>query len=394
MPRCSMEYRRFGRTELRMPVMTCGGMRHQASWTRDAAISAASQRNVDATVDRAFCLGINHFETAHGYGTSEQQLGPALARVPRDRLILQTKVQPTLDPRVFEENLLDSFRRLRVQTIDLFAFHGLNTRESLEHTLRQGGCFEVAARFRREGRIRHIGFSTHAPTPLIVEAIDTGRFDYVNLHFYYIFQDNHPALLAARRQDMGVFIISPSDKGGRLYRPSPKLLDLCAPLSPMVFNNLWCLSHPEVHTLSIGAARPSDFDEHLKMLPLLGDAVSIIAPVAQRLDAAIRTAVGDDFAARWRDGLREWDTLPGQINVRRIVWLYNIARAYDMLEFAQERYAAMSPDDHWVPGARAENFDERALAAALPDWPFRDRTGPLLRAAHAMLHDPNVVPVP
>ena len=37
---------------------------------------------------------------------------------------------------------------------------------------------------------------------------------------------------------MGVFIISPTDKGGRLYAPSAKLRTPDAPLSPMVFNDL------------------------------------------------------------------------------------------------------------------------------------------------------------
>ena len=68
---------------------------------------------------------------------------------------------------------------------------------------------------------------------------------------------------------MGVFIISPSDKGGQLYNPPAKLVDLCQPLSPMVFNDLFCLSHPQIHTLSLGAARPTDFDEHLKTLPII-----------------------------------------------------------------------------------------------------------------------------
>ncbi|CAM9141755.1 unnamed protein product, partial [Heterosigma akashiwo] len=36
------------------------------------------------------------------------------------------------------------------------------------------------------GKIGHVGFSTHAMTPLIVQAIETGEFDYVNLHYQYV----------------------------------------------------------------------------------------------------------------------------------------------------------------------------------------------------------------
>jgi predicted aldo/keto reductase-like oxidoreductase len=383
-------YRRFGRTELQMSALSCGGMRYQQSWSRGARVSDASQRNLEATIDRALALGINHIETARGYGTSEAQLGPALARHARTSFILQTKIVCTEDPRELERYFGEALDRLRVDHVDLFALHGVNNATALDRAMRPGGCLEVAEGLRRAGLIRHIGFSTHAPLPMILSAIESGRFDYVNLHYYYIFQDNHPALAAARRHDMGVFIISPSDKGGRLYRPSAKLRALCAPLSPMVFNDLFCLSHPEIDTLSIGAARPTDFDEHLAALELLPRAASVLPPIIERLERAYRDAVGEDFARRWHEGLPEWERAPEKINVWRILWLRNLVKAYDLLEFAQERYATMSPDDHWVPGARAARFDEGQMRAALPDSPFREQIPALLRETHALLHDPTV----
>jgi len=364
------------------------------SWSRGARVSDESQANYEATVARALEVGINHIETARGYGTSEAQLGRTLRKHPRDAYFLQTKIRPSDDPRVFEAQLDESFGLLGVQAIDLVAIHGLNTAANLEQALRPGGCCDVLERFRRSGRVRAVGFSTHGPTPLILAAIRSNRFDYVNLHYYFIFQDNAEALAAARAEDMGVFIISPSDKGGRLYRPPAKLRALCEPLSPMVFNDLWCLSHDTIDTLSLGAARPSDFDEHLQVLPLLDRAGDLLPPIVARLERALHDAVGADYARRWRTGLPEWRDLPGRINVKRILWLHNLVRAFDLLEFAQERYAAMSPDDNWVPGARAEDFRDDEMRAALPDSPFRAEIPGLLREAHALLHDPTVTPLP
>ena len=387
-----MLYRRFGRTNLALPVFSLGGMRYQESWTRGVEASPPSQKNLEATLDRALELGLTHIETARGYGTSEAQLGPALARHRRDAFLLQTKVRPAPDVKTFEAQLKESFQLLQVDHLDLFAFHGVNDKDSVDWTL--GGCVEVAERWRKDGRIRHIGFSTHAPKPLVMRMIESGRFDYINLHYYYLFQDNLPIIAAARCHDMGTFIISPSDKGGRLYRPSTKLRALCEPLSPMVFNDLWCLANPDIHTLSLGAARPTDFDEHLKVLPLLADPAPILEPIVKRLDVAYREAVGDEFARRWFEGLREWDELPGKINVRRILWLRNLVLAYDLLDFAQERYMSMSPGDLWVPGARAAEFDDREMTAALPDSPFRQEIPAILREAHAMLFNRKVKPLP
>ena len=377
-----------------MSVLSCGGMRAQQTWQRGARVSAASQANVDAVVNRAIALGINHFETARGYGTSEVQFGKALARHPRSAYVLQTKLRPVANPSEFEAHLEESFRLLGVDTIDLLSFHGLNSPNCVEMTLRAGGCRESAEKFRRAGRIRHIGFSTHAPTRMIIDLIRSDRFDYVNLHAYYFFQDNLPAIAAARERDMGVFVISPTDKGGRLYAATDKLRALTAPLSPMAFNDLWCLTNMDVHTLSLGAAAPSDFDAHVEALARLGDGPALLPPIVARLEAAYADALGADFARGWSQGLPEWTELPGKINVRRILWLHNLVRAYGLIHFAQERYISMSADNHWVPGARAVDFNDAEMTAALPDSPFKKEIPQLLRRAHETLYNPAVKPRP
>jgi predicted aldo/keto reductase-like oxidoreductase len=74
------------------------------------------------------------------------------------------------------------------------------------------------------------------------------------------------AIRAAEKQDMGIFIISASDKGGMLYKPSGRLVETTAPFSPLAFNDLWLWTHagPQIHTLVVGAARPGDFNEHVE----------------------------------------------------------------------------------------------------------------------------------
>src|SRR5881392_2446101 len=91
-----MKYRRFGRTELQMPVIACGGMRYQFKWqdVEPRDVPRENQQNLEATIRRAFQLGINHIETARGYGSSEMQLGNVLPKLPREKIIVQTKVSP------------------------------------------------------------------------------------------------------------------------------------------------------------------------------------------------------------------------------------------------------------------------------------------------------------
>ena len=86
--------RRFGRTELNLPVISCGGTRYAYTLQKESGnlllegdvsvvdLPKEIRKNVVAIVKHALKLGINHFETAHGYGSSEVQLGQALGGAP------------------------------------------------------------------------------------------------------------------------------------------------------------------------------------------------------------------------------------------------------------------------------------------------------------------------
>lgn len=382
-----MLYNRFGRTELQMPVFSCGGMRYQYKWqdVKPEEIPLDNQENLEAVIRRAVELGINHIETARGYGTSEMQLGKILPQFPREQLIVQTKVSPVPDPQEFRKTFEKSLAYLQLDYVDLFGLHGINNAEVWDLTIREGGCLEVAKQLQSEGKIRFIGFSTHAPLEIILQAINTNQFDYVNLHWYYINQWNWPAIAAANKLDMGVFIISPANKGGLLYQPSPKLVNLCAPLSPMVFNDLFCLNHPQVHTLSIGAAKPSDFDEHLKTLELLDSAEEILPPIISRLESEAFNILGEDWVKTWDTNLPAWEQTPGQVNMRVILWLLNLALAYDMIDYGKMRYNLLGQADHWFPGNRADKLAELDLRECLVNSPQAAKIPQMLAKAHKIL---------
>src|SRR5438105_10072509 len=151
-----MKYRRFGRTNLQMPVFSCGGMRYQHKWSDvpPEEIPPENQANLERTIHRAIDLGINHIETARGYGTSEMQLGRILPELPREKIVVQTKVSPCETQREFLDTFEKSMRYLRLDRVDLFSLHGINNEEVAHHAMKKNGALAAARRLQREGHYR------------------------------------------------------------------------------------------------------------------------------------------------------------------------------------------------------------------------------------------------
>ena len=345
-----MCYRRFGNTNQWLSTITLGGMRYHDGWAgpRDQPSTKMIDQCADI-VTRAFAQGINHIETAHGYGKSEHCHGIALNDVlglKRDSYHLMTKgAANTAEEmrRLVEEQL----KALKTDFIDLYGWHGINTPGKLAIATKPGGPVEELLKMKAEGIIGDVGFSTHGSLDVIIDAIATGLFSFVNLHYYYFMQRNRGAVDYAAAKGLGVFIISPNDKGGKLYEPSPKLSKLCAPLTPIQFNARWCLSNPSIHTLSFGLSEPEHVEEMSGIfpfsVPLSGDDQAI----AQRMNAAVL----DDPQSAW-DGYELLGDASG-INIPEVLRMRRMWKCYDQTSFGEMRYNMFEDKGDWFPGCFA-----------------------------------------
>ncbi|WP_299411349.1 aldo/keto reductase [Acaryochloris sp. IP29b_bin.148] len=378
-----MKYRRFGKTHLHLSVFSLGTMRY-----------LQSAQNAEATLLRAFELGINHIETAQGYGQSEVYLGQmiqalGLAReegcwLPEpyqtpdaNRLYITTKITPQPDAQAMAEAIDRSLERLGLETVDCLALHGLNTPEHLAWVQEPQGCMRAVQAAKAAGRIRHIGFSTHGSLALILAALETDLFEFVNLHYNVFFQRNAPAVELANQKEMGIFIISPADKGGLLYTPPEQLQDLCQPLAPLHINARFLLSQPAVTTLSVGAAKPEELDWPLAIADQIHPLTDIEQAILNRLQTQIQTVPNpcqQCYACL---------PCPENINIPEVLRLRNLTLAYNMEEFGRYRYRMFENAGHWFPGRRGNRCTE--CGDCLPRCPEHLNIPALLQETHGRL---------
>jgi len=378
---------RFGKTEIQMPVVTLGTMRLQQTWGQNIndmdQVNADGQANLVNILRHAIVnLGITHIETARAYGSSEIQLGPAIkqvleeskGKVTRKDLIIQTKVN-TMAPKDFRDTIDKSLRLLDQGYIDLFSFHGLNMDWGYDLIFKNpsGGenLIDIVKEYQAAGKIKHIGFSSHGQPEFIRKCIETGAFEYANIHYHSLAcytaagggngdtEGLHDIVELMNKKDMGVFIISPYDKAGRLYAPSRKLRSLTLPdLEPMQYESAFYFLHDlldkessdangsgvtnAIHTQTVGAARPSDLDEPAVAAYLYAnkkeEMLTKVKNVVERLKAAEVEALGEEWVENWHVGVPNCLTIKDPYNFGQMVSLHNIIKAFGLWEYAKERY--------------------------------------------------------
>lgn len=345
-----------------------------------------SEENARLTVQAALKWGINHIETARGYGKSETYLGAILSDakiVNRSQIYLTTKIPPAPHADLLEKQLDESLTRLQTDYLDCLAIHGLNTPEHLTWVTSKQGCWPAIQRALDDGRIRQIGFSTHAPLDIILAALQTDLFSFVNLHYYYFFQRNLPAITLAHQKDLGIFIISPGDKGGQLYTPPAKLTQLCHPFSPLQLTYRFLLADPRITTLSVGPATPQELDWPLSLANGTAPLTPEELQAFQRLEKQAILALSSEKCSQCYACL----PCPENINIPEILRLRNLALAYDMTRFGQYRYQMLENAGHWFPGTRGNRCTE--CGDCLPRCPENLPIPQLLQDTHQRLNGPS-----
>jgi aryl-alcohol dehydrogenase-like predicted oxidoreductase len=141
-----------------------------------AALGSVDQGTADRVLDLLFEYGVNHIDTAPGYGDAELRIGPWMDRH-RDDFFLATKTRE----RGYEEarsEIRRSLERLRTDRLDLLQLHALIHPDEWDRALSPGGALDAALEAREEGLVGFIGVTGHGWNVAAMHRRSLERFDF------------------------------------------------------------------------------------------------------------------------------------------------------------------------------------------------------------------------
>jgi predicted aldo/keto reductase-like oxidoreductase len=223
-------------------------------------------------VDYAIAHGINYFDTAYYYhnGTSEICFGEALAKYPRDKFNLATKMPlgAIKSERDLENIFQDQLEKCNVEFFDFYLLHNVN-KISIT-AVEKYHIYDFLREKQRQKFIRHLGFSFHDTPDLLREALDRYDVDFVQIQLNYMdweLQNAKQQYQILKDKNIPIIVMEPV-RGGMLAVLCNKSREIFHNANPDVSIASWALryaaSFPEVLTVLSGMSNINQLQDNIK----------------------------------------------------------------------------------------------------------------------------------
>lgn len=234
-------YRTLGKTGMKVSMVSIGAMQ-----ITDVAV-----------LHKALDLGINYIDTARGYqgGNNEKMVGQVL-KTRRKETYVATKIPLGDTPRYFVQQMETSLKSLQTDYIDVLFLHNVRQRDQVMNQR----AMEAFARFKKEGKTRFVGVSTHSNEVEVVNAAVESKFwDVVLVKFNFESTASaKEALKKASAASLGV--VAMKTQAGGYQHPD------MGNLSPHQAALKWVLQYPYVHTTIPGMLTVQQVTENAKVM--------------------------------------------------------------------------------------------------------------------------------
>ncbi|MBQ4193102.1 MAG: aldo/keto reductase [Clostridia bacterium] len=343
-----MFYRDF--QGLKLSALGFGAMRLPVIGGDDGVIDEASALRM---VDTAMKNGINYYDTAWGYHgeNSELVMGRALGRYPRDSYYLATKF-PGYDPsnwgkveEIFERQL----EKLGVEYFDFYLFHNV-CEMNIDAYLDDGkyGIYSYLMEQKRNGRIRHLGFSCHGAMDVLKRFLDAygENMEFCQLQLNYLdwtFQNGREKVELLNERGIPVWVMEPL-RGGKLASLAPEDEEKLKALRPDEEIPAWAFrfleSIPSVTVILSGMSNEEQLEKNLKTFekdrPLSEEEQTVLSGIAEKmLSAGTVPCTACHYCV---------SHCPMELDIPRLIALYN-EHAYTGGGFIAPMALAALPDD-------------------------------------------------
>ena len=266
-----MIYRDF--QGMKLSALGFGAMRLPVIDGDDSRIDEAATLRM---VDTAMQNGVNYYDTAWGYHgeNSETVMGKALARYPRESFYTATKF-PGYDASNWsrvKEIFPRQLEKLGMDYFDFYLFHNvceMNIDAYLDDE--KYGIYSYLTEQKRQGRIRHLGFSCHGELDVLKRFLDAyGKdMEFCQLQLNYLdwtFQHGREKVELLRQWNIPVWVMEPL-RGGRLAKLQPEHEAVLKTLRPDEEIPAWAFrflqSIPSVTMILSGMSNQEQLEKNL-----------------------------------------------------------------------------------------------------------------------------------
>jgi predicted aldo/keto reductase-like oxidoreductase len=316
-----MEKRNFPGIGAEVSLLGFGGMRFPTLPGGAIDVDAAA-----ALLEWALEAGVNYFDTAYPYheGKSEAFIGSVLTRHPRERYLLADKLPcwlvktPEDAERIFEEQL----ERCGVDYFDFYLAHALD--EENYAAFEEAHGYEVLARKKAEGKIRHLGFSFHDTPDMLERILDGHAWDFAQLQLNYLdwtLQDAKRQYELLSGRGIPVVVMEPV-RGGALAKLSDRATAILSAARPEASAASWAIRYaaslPGVMTVLSGMSDMAQVEDNLAT-------TTSFTPLSDAERAVLQEALAAYLAAGTIPctGCRYCMDCPSGVDIPRTFSIYN-----------------------------------------------------------------------
>lgn len=254
----------FGKTGINISRLGIGCMR----FPQDEK-GIIDQEQTNSMIKLAMESGVNYYDTApvYGDGKSETALGIALKPYDRSTYYIATKcpVWELKDTKDVERILDECLIRLQTDHVDFFLLHALN-KARLKNVTKD--VFKELDRLKKIGKIKHVGFSIHAPIDVLKEILDMYDFEFAQIEYNYLDEDDAPGKAGyeeIEKRGLPCVIMEPV-KGGIIANLSEKVGAPIKKISNASFASLgyrWVLDHSNAKVILSGSSSIEQITENI-----------------------------------------------------------------------------------------------------------------------------------